>query len=166
MLSFVILLGLFFLGGIRSCPAAMYSPSPNTFVKKKSLLAAGRWFTKRLGNARPAEPSQKKKSHLNRNHQRTSGYLIARKPVNDNAIGRGFLIPPFFWIVFCCRFFGCLSAVGGAAFDLVCSNTQWLGFIFRDTNNLFDCWNVSFLAWITPSVDNFLAPPPFKWLVT
>lgn len=64
MLSFVILLGLFILGGIRSCPAAMYSPSPNTFVKKKSLLAAGRWFTKRPGNARPAEPQSKKARHI------------------------------------------------------------------------------------------------------
>src|SRR6266403_814036 len=111
-------------------------------------------------------PVKKKLSHLNRNDQRTSGNLIAGKPVNDNAIGRGFLIPTFFRIMHCCWFFGCLSATGCAAFGLMCSSTQWLGLIFRDTNNLFYCWNVSSLAWITSSIDNFLAPPPFKWLVT
>lgn len=40
VLSFVPLLGFLPFGGMTSCPAAMKSPSPNTFWKNQSLFAA------------------------------------------------------------------------------------------------------------------------------
>jgi hypothetical protein len=101
----------------------------------------------------------------NRDDQRTPGNLISREPINDNAIGSGFVIPPFFWIIERQWLFR-LHASGGAAFALLVYDTQWFGWIFRDAHNLFDRWNVSFLAWFTSPVDNFLGPPPLEWLVT
>lgn len=95
--------------------------------------------------------------------KRTPGNLVARKPIDDHAIGRRFLVPPFFRIIdryWLLRLF----AHGGAAFALA-YNSQWLGRIFGDTHNFFDRRNVSFLARVTSPVDDFLAPPPLEWLV-
>ena len=53
VLSFVPFVGFDFFGGIMSWPAAMKSPSPKTFWKKKSLFAAGLGFTILAVNATP-----------------------------------------------------------------------------------------------------------------
>lgn len=95
--------------------------------------------------------------------KRTPGNLVTREPIDNHAIGRRFLVPSFFRIINRHYLFR-LCARGGAAFALAYT-TQRLGGIFGDTHNLFDRWNVSFLARVTSAVDNFLAPPPLEWLV-
>src|SRR5712672_1257407 len=53
--------------------------------------------------------------------------------------------------------------MAGASF--VCL-TQWFGSIFGDAHDLFDYWDVRYLALVASPVDNLLGPPPLKRLVS